>query len=253
MSSNREILILVSLVFTCLLPATTMAESDLQIGGAVGSQSKQLKYQFAGIRINPTFQTLVYSLTASYGKFFSTAEVETMIQGDTQYVGNVGLATTTIIESKRSDSALTLGYNLWRGLSIFGGYKTGETESNLSPTDGGVLKLNFSQKGPFAGIAYGQSIGSKGTLAVSAAYASLNGDANVVFYGKGAEFVSGGSTSGLSYGLSWTGALSEKGYYRLSYKINKYKFKDKDFGFEGKDLSTDEDYRITGLAVGTSF
>ena len=223
MNTSRNIFGFVTLVFACILPATAMAENTFQIGGAVGLQSKQLEYQFVGINIKPTFQTAVYSLATSYGQFFANAELEMMLEGDTQFVGNPGsggtASTTTTIQSKRSDSAATLGYNPWRGLSVFAGYKLGETESNLSPTDGGVLKFIFSQKGPFAGVAYGQSIGSKGSIAFSAAYASLRGEVDVRFIGPGTSFTTGGTTSGLSYGISWTGVLSERAYYRLSFKI----------------------------------
>ena len=253
MNNSRNIFGFVTHVFACILPATAMAENTLQVGGSVGIQTRNLEYQFLGIKIKPTFQTVAYSLAATHGRMFANLELEAMIEGDTQYIRDVVNNRTTTIESKRSDSAATLGYNLWRGLSVFAGYKLGETESNLSPADGGVLKFIFSQKGPFAGVAYGQSIGSKGSIAISTAYASLRGEADVQFIGTGSSFITGGTTSGLSYGISWTGVLSERAYYRLSLKTNSYKFKDKDLGFEGKDLSTDEDYRIFGLAVGTSF
>lgn len=242
-------------VLICAFPCIAMAESGFEVGGAVGIQSKQLEYQFVGATIKPAFQTVVYSLTTSYGKFFVNAELETMIESTPQYSGDPASRTTTTIDSQRSDSAITLGYSLWRGLSIFGGYKLGETESNISPTDGGVLKLVFSQRGPFAGLAYAQPIGTKGkgSLVASVAYAGFKGEADVRFLGTASEFTTDGTSSGLSYGIGWNGALSERAYYRLSFKINKYKFKDEDFGFEGKDLSTKEDYKIIGLLLGTSF
>jgi hypothetical protein len=127
MSTLQKALGRVILVPICLLPAITMANSGFQVSGALGTQSKGLEYQFLGIKINPTFQTLSYSLAVASGHFFASAELETMIQGDTQYIGNVASSTTTTIDSTRSDSALTFGYSLRRGLSMFAGYKTGET------------------------------------------------------------------------------------------------------------------------------
>ena len=73
------------------------------------------------------------------------------------------------------------------------------------------------------------------------------------YIGTGARFTTGGRTSGLSYGINWTGTLSESSYYRLAFKINDYKFKDNDLGYLGEDLSTNENYRIIGLSVGTNF
>ena len=55
-----------------------MAESDFQVGDAVGIQSKQLGFQFLGFAVKPDIQTIVYSLTTSYGKFFANAQLETM-------------------------------------------------------------------------------------------------------------------------------------------------------------------------------
>ena len=259
MNTTRNITGFSLLVFAHILPVTAMAESDFQIGGAVGMQTKHLEYKFvdrqaSGLNVDPTIQTFLYSLVTSYGRFFANIELETTIEGDTQYAPGGGTpSTTNIIESKRSDSGITLGYNLWRGLSVFGGYKLGETESNISPVDGGVLTLTFSQRGPFAGMAYTQPIGTKGSVVVSAAYANLDGEVDINFVGTGTRFTSGGSTSGLSYGIGWTGSLSENAYYRLSFKANNYTFKDKDLAFEGKNLSNDENYRIFGLSVGTTF
>ena len=185
------------------------------------------------------------------GGFFANVELESMIESDAQYHRDTSSNKTTTFNFKRSDSTITLGYNLWRGLSVVGGYKQGETEATLSSVAIDVLQLVISEKGPFAGIAYGQPIGKKGTLAVTAAYASFDGESIVRYVGLGSEFKSGGSTSGLSYGVSWTGSLSERSYYRLLYKINEFKFKDKDQVFA--DTSTDENYRIFGLTLGTSF
>jgi len=239
------------LICADIFPSIAMAESDFQVGGAVGIQSKQVEFSYSDINLKPTFQMITYALTASYGRFFANLELEAMIEGDSQYYRDTSSNRTVTFDFKRSDSTITLGYNLWRGLSVFGGYKQGETEATLSSVAFDIQQLVVSEKGPFAGIAYGQPIGKKGTLAVSAAYASFDAESIVRFVGFGAEFKSGGTTSGLSYGVSWTGSLSESSYYRLSYKINEYRFKDKDQVFA--DTSTDENYRIVGLSVGTNF
>ena len=250
MKTSPKVLCFV-LIWAYIFPGIAMAESELQIGGAAGIQSKQVEFSYGTIKLKPTFQMIAYALTASYGRFFANVDLEAMIEGDSQYFRDTSTNTTTTYDFKRSDSSFTLGYNLWRGLSVYGGYKQGETEATLSSVAFDTQQLVFSENGPFAGMAYGQPIGKKGTLAVSAAYASFDAESIVRFVGSGSEFRSGGTTSGLSYGVSWTGSLSEGSYYRLFYKINEYKFKDKDQVFA--DSSTDENYRIFGLSLGTNF
>lgn len=195
-------------------------------------------------------ETLYYadlSLGAAIQNFYIAANVEVPIV-DTEYdqslVGTQTEAripnvdTTDSGDLSRFDYALTLGYNIWEGLSVFTGYKFGETELDADVGANSNVPQNFEtsyeEKGYFAGASYAFNIADAGTLSLSIAYANLDAEysesgdfgtpssptntqealADDVFYD--------GDADGFSYGIKWTGRLADSLQYNIGLKYQKY-------------------------------
>jgi len=132
----------------------------------------------------------------------------------------------------REDTTITLGWSIMDGVSVFTGYKYGETTTD---GDGVNFKETFEEDGPFVGASYSIPF-EAGNLTFSAAYASMDGDFKS---NQEIEILTGlvnitqnslkykGDTTGLSFGASWSGELTDNMIYTVSLKHQKYDFDSK--------------------------
>lgn len=138
------------------------------------------------------------------------------------------------LDMSRTDYFLTFGYRITDVISVFGGWLNGETMvmmAGMRQTGGpgvinySVQEIDYSEKGPYAGLSLAHSFGDKGTLSLSLAYARLNGvltqTRNTVTIGTTATTAEG-DVAGLSYTLTWAGTLSGTLGYRLGLKATRY-------------------------------
>lgn len=242
----------------CLFSSTGFAEDKtLGFDMGLGFNSKKLEYSVADVKFKPRFNTLAINATTFYSRASITAEHEVMLTSDPIYGADAFGAANTV-DFKREDSALTLGYNAWRGLTVFGGYKQGSTTTYaLYPADSQVFTNTAS--GPFIGVNYGFRIGD-GVLGVSFAYADLRGETSLLFLGSSVGTDVPGKTRGSSYGISWSAPLTPELQFRLSLKTNRYKFTVNDpaqdvtgISSPAVILNTDEDYTILGISFSKQF
>ena len=133
---------------------------------------------------------------------------------------------------ERSDLSLTLGYQVWEGLSVFSGYRYAEweaksLESNFILND---KDQKYTEKGFFIGSSYTWGFGEKGTLSISGAYAYLDADFSEDNVSKEyppgeqtfGEFSYSGTATGVSYGAQWSGPLTDQWVYKVGLKFQKY-------------------------------
>jgi hypothetical protein len=138
-------------------------------------------------------------------------------------------------DASRRDLDLTFGYQIHKNVSVFIGYKDGETDFstvNRNPDIAGGNEY-YRQSGPYAGVNLNWLIPDAGRIALSIGYADLDADNKFIADGDGAdtgearEFddISGkssGDSKGLSYNLTWTMPLKGNLLFRTRLRVNRY-------------------------------
>lgn len=171
-------------------------------------------------------------------------------------------------EASREDIDFTLGYQINRHWSVFGGYKRGETEMDFvsrEAADDGVFNRvseSYEQEGPYLGGSFSWDFETAGRLTVAIAYADLdatntfraNTDDDEEDDDEAPEFddLTGrvrGDTTGLSYGVTWTMPLSTRLLFQARLKVNDYR---QDIRFEGKRFK-DIDETLSSLHIGLAY
>lgn len=193
---------------------------------------------------------------ASYNKdkFFSSLNMEQSWKDEAVF-----LDTDVLLFLDRVDYALTIGYSIASGISVFGGYKYGETTIkgigigfDPDPSQG-ANDLSFIEEGPFIGISYSYPVSEKSNLGLSIAYADMDAETENRIDPTG-DTIDGagppagtGSTDGYSAGITWSHELSESTLLNIGLKINSYDAEGtNDAGFE---YSLESDYKFMTLGL----
>ncbi|PID43907.1 MAG: hypothetical protein CSA52_03010 [Gammaproteobacteria bacterium] len=252
-------------IATC--PSFASAIDGVTIVPQIAFQQKQLDFKQsfkggdnAGIEgdFDLTLPTLNLTVTALYQKGYLS------IKYDNSFGNNFADAdngfTKANSEVERSDFSITAGYNVWKALSLFAGYMTGDTKitpdpryidnpgaqqnnaqcvntfpcfptviSNLAQ-DHKLLDLSpyeqkYKESGFFLGASYGLQIKQLGTLSFSVAYALMDGE-YTDNYLEGTEtpktFRYEGDSKGYSLGLTWSAPLTQNTGYFLDLRRQNY-------------------------------
>lgn len=228
------------------------ADNDITVIPSISLNKKKLEFtprrNPGGINeINESFTTLDIGLTVNSGRFFTSVNYDTSFEDETDVGGQGGY----LITRSRTDYGLTLGYTVWKAVSVFGGYKAGELRqeflgagvSGPGPVTFRELFQDIEDEGWFLGANYSHNFGSTGALSFSAAYAVFDSEYT------GNRLVTPfqlleveGETTGYSYGIKWTGFLGKDSSYMLGAKINKYDFEGKDVASSASTM--EQDYAI---------
>jgi hypothetical protein len=134
-------------------------------------------------------------------------------------------------EGDRQDVTLTLGRKILNNQGgVYVGYKSGKSEA--SGDQGQNLK--FEEKGFFIGANYSWPLTAKGVFSVNLAFADLDGDlteqvTNPAFASPAVLAVpldinASSDAQGVSYGVSWSAALSDTLSYSLGIDAKSYTF-----------------------------
>jgi len=247
----------------CLLGSAAVADDNTS-GGEIGLSFnvKRLEFNIPILHVNPDFNTLAINASRFYGRTYLSAEHEILVTDDTAYVFNTGGGVQNTLAFDRKDSGLTVGHNVWRGLSVFGGYKYGATTITALSASSDSQEFTNKTSGPFVGVSYGFRLGD-GVLGVSIASADFKTKTEWRFLGPDGAATGPdipGKTTGNSYGVTWSAPLTKELQYRLSLKINRYKFSvdDPNGDIVGTSqpagiFNTDENYTIYGIAISKQF
>src|SRR5712692_9285647 len=198
------------------------AESNVTIvsGLDVGFKKLRLDTGSGAGAFNPSFVTVNPSIVLGYSSVYASLSYDKSVSADPE----IGAATVT--DYSRTDSTFTLGYRLNQSFSLFAGYAEGANKFNTTTFGGGLIVIDYTEKGPFAGVAYTKTFSDKGSLGMSIGYAKLDGDLKVDIP-PGTSFSRfKGDTTGLSYGLTWSGPLTGSLSYRVGLKAIRYEMKD---------------------------
>jgi hypothetical protein len=138
-------------------------------------------------------------------------------------------------DASRQDLDLTLGYQIHKNVSVFIGYKDGQTDFSTVNRNPAVAGGNeyYRQSGPYAGVNLNWLIPDAGRIALSIGYADLDAANKFIADGDGADVgetkefddISGkssGDSTGLSYNLSWTMPLRGNLLFRARLRANRY-------------------------------
>ena len=228
---RRQILTLI--LIAAGLGTAQAAEDNVTVVGGLDFGFKDMRLDFASADdvFNPSFVTINPSIVLGYKSFYAGLSYDKSISADPatglEPASNSGFVT----DYSRTDSTFTLGYRLNQSFSVFAGYTNGA--SKITVTTAGVAlfvtDIEYTETGPFAGVAYGKTFGDKGTLGLSVGYAQLDGELKrTVHRNIGTNFDVKGDTTGLSYGVTWSGPLTGLLGYRVGLKATQYKTKDLD-------------------------
>jgi hypothetical protein len=207
-------------------------ESSVAVVGGVDFGFKNLDLEVGsqgggGGSFHPSYVTINPNIAVGYGSLYASLAYDKSISADPG-VGRDGTS-ASLLDFSRTDTTLTLGYRLNQSFSVFAGYAKGVNEFVETTTSGGLLKvkkINYTEKGPFAGIAYTNTFGDKGALGLSLAYAKLDGELSIITFGPPqADQLSTGDNTGLSYGITWSGTLTGSLGYRVGIKHTQYEMK----------------------------
>lgn len=227
----RQVRLLLILIVAGLGSAHA-ADNELTVVGGVDFGFKRLHLDLDRTRttFSPSFVTINPNVVLGYGSFYGSVSYDKSVSADpgigAQF--SAGSPTATMLDYSRTDSTFTLGYRLLQSLSVFAGHTKGDnhfTETSFGNTLI-VTDISYKEAGPFAGFAYNHAFGN-GTLGLSVGYAKLDGDLRIVSNPGGATTTVSGDTTGLSYGLTWSGPLTGSLGYRVGLKATEYNMKEK--------------------------
>jgi hypothetical protein len=237
------------------LPATTHAaeESDFHALGGITLQDKQMDFKLLGVvPIDGSVMSANLTLGGIWRGIYLIVEADRPFSQEISYLPGT---TPVQLALQREDESATMGFNPWRSLNLFAGYKRGQTELTTFPAGGSteLLEFVFDESGPFAGASYSFDFAS-GQLMLSLAYADLPTSVTRTVLRDSTAETTHGNTSGLSYGFKWTGNLAESLDYQIGIKTTNYEFDDADLVIDaGKDMSTDQTYRIFFVGLSKVF
>ena len=252
------------------LPACALAQQDLSFSIAVDLNYKRLKMEQVqntgspalGIITNtytPTMWTLNLSPSLAWRGVFLTVGWERSLGESSTSDYQANGTSWTDRRYSREENSVTLGYNVWAGLSLFAGYLDNTTNvsfTNYSVGGPSVVsygKTAYNERGPYYGLGYSHRFGGGGSLAASYAYLKGRGTfetsqpASALF----PSLLFEGDVKGSGFGLSWSAPLAGSLYYRLGYKGNRYTF---DFTDQnGNPRTTKQSYDSFFLGIANYF
>jgi hypothetical protein len=251
------------------LPACAGAQQELSFSTSVDLNYKRLSLQATQAVAGPigsvtnTFQPTLWTLNVSpslaWRGFFLSLGLERSLGESSTADYQAFSSTWSDRRYSREENNLTLGYNVWAGLSVFAGYLENSTIMNFTNYSVGASGLQnygqttYTEKGPYYGLGYSHRFASGGAVAVNYAYLKGRGTyetkqpVSVAFPLQ--EF--NGDVTGSGFGLSWTAPLTGSLYYRLGYKGNRYTF---DFTDQnGLARTTKQSYDSLYLGIATYF
>jgi len=249
-----------------LLPAAASAQEDKPgFSTSVDLNYKHLDMTVVTGNVVNQFKPNLWTLNLSpslswHGFFLSVAFERSLGEGSTSGMStnNVGTLVWADRRYSRNENYLTLGYRIWGGLSVFGGYldsstRTSATNTPVTAVQASTSRSDYKESGLFYGLGYSHGIGEGKVLSASVAQADAKGtfDVTNVSTSGGAPFsatetTSKGDVTGASYGLFLSGPLTGSLYYRLGYKATRYDFK---FVATGVNRNTKQNYDAFVLGV----
>ena len=259
------------------LPASAQAK-DWRLVPNIGFQYRNLSFdetltfpngekQKGDLDVNLPMASL--GLTFIYSRFYAALKYEDSFETytDSDVPGTEFAETGDKVDTAvtRTDWSFTVGGTVWRTLNVFAGYLNGETELSPTPafrdclnctdnydanfawfmdnTARRTYRQTYREDGWYLGLSYGWSIAQKGTLALSGAYAFMDGRYEDNYFPEdNLDFDYEGDSQGYSLALTWSAPLTEHLGYYFDLRRQAYDFdgKDKSGNYSGYKVKTTE-------------
>ena len=142
-------------------------DDEIDYVGTMSIGSKTMLLIVRDRKFRPAFTTLNLGLTGLYKRYYMTFEHERSIQDAIESNG------TGLVFFSRQDTSLTFGYSLATNMSIFTGYREGETTDYYSAQAN--TSFGTESSGLYLGGSYSYSNKKYGTFGASLAIAQLTG------------------------------------------------------------------------------
>jgi len=251
--------------FACVaLPGYSYGQQSLQFSAGIDVNYKHLSSNFISVvpaagpiplqkleesvkaniwtvNVNPAIAWRGLFLAAAFER--TLGEATTRVDVTTTFANGTGGHSTTTGTVRREENSVTLGYDLWKGVTPFVGYFQNRTDLY---TANYTQDFYYREYGPYYGFGYSHGFEGGGRLGMSFAYARANG---TVTSRPGQETASSmsGTLTGTSIGISWNAPISSTVSYRIGYKATRYKFKLPGTQFGDLDAAEDYDALYLGL------
>lgn len=256
----------VAVVLGCMsLSQQSFAQDDELtwiVGANMGHKSQELK-QLLDSKLS--FYMGGVSARVGYSDFYAAVNLASSLSdADVSEEGEIG-------DASRTDMDVTIGWNINPSLTVFGGYKTGETEIDFRVRDSVLEDVNdpnvqssftdsFEESGLFFGVAYGVSLQDAGQLSFSIAYADMDADNKLVATVDETEDdgdvdfddLSGtysGDVDGYSAAAVWSIPVGERMVYQALVRYNRYE-QSIDDTVQGQRFKFDVDERFVEFGMG---
>jgi len=203
------------------IPRTWLGISDYSFKQAPRKGAMPDGSDFPEVKFDATLLIAGIGLTSVYDRFFLDLSYQDSSEETDTFAGADYFEK---FEGDRRDYSTTLGMKIldYRG-TVYIGYKNGKTSGRGKAG----TRLTFEEDGFFIGASYGWVIENAGFLAINVAYADLDGNLKEVpgpRYPSGLHMDADNEATGLSYGISWNGKISEKISYSINLDANDYEF-----------------------------
>lgn len=251
------------IIFCCIfgLPGMAAAQTDsFTIVPAIDLAFKNNRYSFPSngpdFVLKSAFTTLVPSVTFAYGSFYTSVNYDFTIADTEKYFSGTNVDPEfTIIRYGRKDSSITLGYRLFPAVNIFTGYTQGKGTMLISSSDSispSYATRIYNENGFYVGVSYNHAFTDRGSLNLSAAYGSLDGQLTGANESNVEDIVS--KAPGYSINLAWNQAVSKTLSYRIGIKYTSYTFEGKELISNGVAVPIPRDFnyyeRISTFYIG---
>ena len=190
---------------------------------------------------NIKFSTLNLALTAARKKLYFTVNTELPFSDKAYQFVEVGGNTVRTVE--REDLGLTLGYNIYKGLNLFGGLSYGSNHYiNENVADPGTVSdVKETDIGPFIGTTYSYDLKRYGNVSTTLAYALLDGeiksnDTTNIFTSNE------GDTKGFSVNVTYSNKFNKDSDYFVAMKIKNYEYDDINSGGTAVDIVKEKNF-----------
>lgn len=178
-------------------------DGEMTVVGGIDLGFKKLMLDTgAGDKFSPSFMTVNPNIVLGYKSVYAGLSYDSTVHAEHGMERDQSSGLGYTFDYDRSDTTFTLGYRLNQSFALFTGYTEGKNTFFLE-LPAVVLngkKIDYKESGPFAGISYSATFGSKGTLGLSVGYAKLNGELTTVVFPSGVTGSVTGDATGYSYG-----------------------------------------------------
>ncbi|ARN73399.1 hypothetical protein [Oceanicoccus sagamiensis] len=246
-------------------PSIALAESEIawMMGGQISHKTQELD-QLLDSELS--FKVVSLTARAGYRDFYAAVNLsQSFDDADVSEEGETG-------DASREDYDITLGWNITPEFTVFGGYKTGETEIDFKARDSVIEDAEgditaaftdtFEESGLFVGVGYGISLGTAGQLGFSIAYADMDADNDLTGTPDEGDMdeeddvdfddltgTFSGDVSGYSAAAQWSIPLSDSLVYQAIIRYNSYE-QEIDDTVQGVKVSFDVDERFYEMGMG---